>query len=129
MNGRFLLDSNIVIPFLNGDPAVRERLASAHRVYLPVVVVGELYYGARLSSKVQSNLRRIDNLLQAVAVLSCDTTTAQEYGLVRAGLREKGRPIPENDVWIAALGRQHDLTLVSRDMHFREVEGLRMESW
>ncbi len=47
----------------------------------------------------------------------------------KGGLHEKGRPIPENDIWIAAIARQHDLTLVSRDVHFGEVENLKVESW
>ena len=53
----------------------------------------------------------------------------QRYGKVKNGLRKKGRPIPENDIWIAAIAFQHDLTLVSRDEHFKEVENLKLEKW
>jgi tRNA(fMet)-specific endonuclease VapC len=62
-------------------------------------------------------------------VLVCDVETARHYGRVRNELRRKGRPIPENDIWIAATARQHDLILVTRDPHFDEVEGLPIEAW
>lgn len=59
----------------------------------------------------------------------CDEATARMYGEVKAALRKKGRPIPENDVWIAALARQYDLRLISRDKHFATVENLDVEAW
>jgi tRNA(fMet)-specific endonuclease VapC len=58
-----------------------------------------------------------------------DGATALEYGYVKTGLKKRGKPIPENDVWIAACAFQHDLILVTRDGHFEYVEGLRFESW
>ncbi len=58
-----------------------------------------------------------------------DAQTARRYGQVKDSLRQKGRPLPENDLWIAALAEQHSLVLVSRDAHFAEVEGLECESW
>lgn len=63
------------------------------------------------------------------AVLVCDATTAGLYGELKAALRAQGTPIPENDLWIAALTRQHTLTLVSRDEHFEAVPGLEIERW
>jgi len=64
-----------------------------------------------------------------LSVLACDQATAREYGQIKARLRAKGRPLPENDIWIAAIARLHGLTLVTRDQHFREVEGLAWEAW
>jgi tRNA(fMet)-specific endonuclease VapC len=61
--------------------------------------------------------------------LLCDTETARRYGEVKNKLKLKGRPLPENDVWIAALALQHDLTLVTRDAHFQEVESLKTAAW
>jgi len=61
--------------------------------------------------------------------LVCDARTAQAYGQIKNSLRAKGRPIPENDIWIAALGKQHSLTLITRDAHMGEVEGLAIEGW
>jgi len=62
-------------------------------------------------------------------VLACDTETAREYGQIKNSLRAKGKPIPENDIWIAAIAIQYDLTLVTRDGHFTEIEGLATETW
>jgi tRNA(fMet)-specific endonuclease VapC len=129
VSGRVLLDTNIVIAILANDSAVHQRLAQATDVFVPSIVLGELYYGARKSSRVESNIETVDQFAAANRVLVCDSTTAQQYGQVKNLLREKGRPIPENDIWIAATAKQHDLTLVSRDAHFDEVDGLSLESW
>jgi tRNA(fMet)-specific endonuclease VapC len=62
-------------------------------------------------------------------VLACDAITATYYGNVKDQLRLKGKPIPENDIWIAALALQHDLVLISRDEHFKVIEQLKVETW
>jgi tRNA(fMet)-specific endonuclease VapC len=61
-------------------------------------------------------------------IVPCDQATAQIYGEIKAGLRKKGRPLPDNDIWIAAQAIQHSGIIVSRDRHFREVEGLQVEA-
>lgn len=61
--------------------------------------------------------------------LACDAETAQHYGRIKQGLRRRGRPIPENDLWIAATALQHQLVLVTRDDHFYLIEGLATERW
>ena len=127
MNGRALVDTNVVIALLAGDPAAVENLENKAAVFLCVPVIGELRYGALASARVEQNLARLDDLSKAATVLSCDSDTAVCYSTVKLGLRKKGRPIPENDVWIAAIARQHGLTLVSRDSHFKEIEGLELE--
>jgi tRNA(fMet)-specific endonuclease VapC len=129
VSGSVLLDTNIVIAILAKDPAVHQRLAKATEVFVPSIVLGELYYGARKSSHVESNLRTVDQFAAANRVLACDSITAQQYGEIKNLLRDKGRPIPENDIWIAATAKQRNLTLVSRDNHFDEVEGLSIERW
>ncbi len=129
MNGRFLLDTNIVVGVFADDPAIRRRLEQREEVLLSVVVLGELYFGAQKSRGIDENVRRIHRLLAESVVLPCDAGTAYEYGIVRHELRLKGRPIPENDIWLAAHARQHDLTLVSRDRHFSEVDRLKWERW
>lgn len=129
MNGRLLLDTNIVVRVFAGDPAIRRRLEQREEVLLSAVVLGELYFGAQKSRQIDENLRRIHRLLAESVVLPCDVGTAYEYGIVRNELRLKGRPIPENDIWQAALERQHDLTLVSRDRHFSGVDRLKWGHW
>jgi tRNA(fMet)-specific endonuclease VapC len=129
MNGKVLLDTNIVIALFANEATVKTSLEQAHEVYVPSIVVGELCFGARKSGRIRDNLARIDEFVANNVVLECNTESARRYGEIKNALREKGRPIPENDIWIAAIALQHDLTLATRDMHFNEVEDLRIESW
>ena len=128
MAGRVLLDTNVIIAFFSGEKAVSQRLVDAE-VLVSSTVLGELYYGARKSAHVAANLERIEQFASSVQVLNCDAATAQMYGNIRDGLRSKGRPIPENDIWIAAVALQHGPPLATRDDHFKEVDGLRTENW
>ena len=73
--------------------------------------------------------KRIDEFAASCAVLGCDIDTSRHYGQIKHSLRLKGRPIPENDIWIAAVAQQHGLTVVSRDAHFEEVDNLSLERW
>jgi tRNA(fMet)-specific endonuclease VapC len=129
MSGRYLLDTNIVIALFGGDPAVSEQLMAADYGALSVVVYGELLAGALRSARAEENTERLRRFAGLVPLLSCDRGTAEEFAGLSAKLRRKGRPIPENDIWIAATARQHGLTLVTRDRHFAEVEDVNSISW
>jgi tRNA(fMet)-specific endonuclease VapC len=129
MSGSFLLDTNIAIAFLEGESVIVDRVTQAEGVLLSSTIVGELYYGAFKSGRVASNVERVEVLIQRIPVLDCDKNTSKVYGQIKNQLRQKGRPLPENDIWIAAIARQYDLTLVSRDRHFQEIENLKLEIW
>lgn len=129
MSGEFLLDTNIVIALTIRDRAVLERLEADVTVFLPSIVLGELFFGAYRSGRVEENLDRVADIAASNTILACDGATARHYGRVKNQLREAGRPIPENDIWICALALQHGLSIASRDAHFREVEGIAVESW
>ena len=129
MSGSFLLDTNIAIAFLEGELAIVDRVTQTDSVLLSSTIVGELYYGAFKSGRVTSNIERVEVLVQRIPVLDCDRNTAKVYGQIKNQLRQKGRPLPENDIWIAAIAQQYDLTLVSRDRHFQEIENLKLEIW
>ncbi len=129
MNGSYLLDTNIVIALFANDPAIRDYLKSSNLLFVPSIVIGELYFGARKSSRVQENLARVDDFASSNTILGCDIETARHYGALKDHLRKKGRPIPENDLWIAAITVQHDLTLITRDVHFGLIEGIRVSTW
>lgn len=129
MSGRFLLDTNIVVALFADEAVVKNNLAQASEVFIPSIVIGELCYGARKSGRIGANLARVDELVAASTVLVCDAGAARQYGEVKNNLRLKGRPLPENDVWIAALALQHNLILVTRDAHFQEVESLQTVAW
>ncbi len=129
MNGRYLLDTSIIVPFLNGDPVIKEKITQLEEVYLPVIALGELYYGAFNSSKKTYNLEKIEGFKNEIFILDCDEFTSKLYGEIKKGLKDKGRPIPENDIWISAIAIQFGLTLATRDNHFNSVEGLSVEKW
>ena len=129
MSGRYLLDTNIVIALFANESAVTDRLREAEEVFVPSIVLGELYYGACKSGRMEENRLRIDDFAAKNAVLGCGTETARKYGEIKNGLWQKGHPIPENDIWIAAIAIQNDLTLVARDLHFQEVDVLEVEAW
>jgi len=92
-------------------------------------VLGELYYGARKSGQTANNLTRLDEFSASVAVLPCDSSTARYYGEIKDRLRAKGRPIPDNDIWVAAVALQYGLPLATRDEHFKQVEHLVVKNW
>jgi tRNA(fMet)-specific endonuclease VapC len=129
VNGRFLLDTNVIIALFARDPMIHERLSNASEVFIPCIVIGELYFGSYKSLKVQENLNRIDEFALSNTVLPCDIETAKKYGDIKNRLKEKGQPIPENDIWIAAIAQQYALTVVTKDAHFNLVENLKIELW
>lgn len=90
---------------------------------------GELYYGAQYSINIQKNTSNILKVTARYSVLHIDENTAKFYGSIKAALRKKGKPIPENDIWIAAIAQQYDLILITRDNHFSEIDNLNTELW
>ena len=129
MSGRLLLDTNAVVALFRREPAIQHRLAAATEVFVPITVVGELHYGAENSNRPAENHEQVEQLAASSSLLYCDLATARHYGRVKHGLRLKGRPIPENDIWIAAIALQYTLTVISRDQHFSDVDGLSTEGW
>ena len=129
MSGRHLLDTNIVIALFAKESTIKDSLTQAEEVFVPSIVVGELCFGARKSGRVAKNLLRVDEFAASIVVLGCDIQTARHYGEIKNALRIKGHPLPENDIWIAAIALQHDLTLVTRDIHFDEIVNLKVVRW
>lgn len=127
MAGRFLLDTNIVIALFEDDPALNVHRSAEFLV--PAIVAGELLFGVAKSKRRDDNLARLERFLAITSVLPCDLAVARQYGMVRYRLRVRGSPIPENDMWIAAVALAHDLPLVTRDGHFNDVEGLTVVHW
>ena len=128
MSGKCLLDTNIVIALFANEATVKDSLAKTNEVFVPSVVIGELC-GAHKSTRAKENLSRIDDFASSSLVLGCDAETARFYGEIKNTLRVKGRPLPENDIWIAAIALQHGLTLITRDVHFSEIENLEVTAW
>jgi len=124
-----ILDTNAVSALFAGDPALGDLLAARPRHHLPVIVIGEYRFGL-LRSRHREHLELVlATLIRESNVLLVDENTAEFYSHVREDLRTKGRPIPENDIWIAALALQHEQSVVSRDDHFDFVPGLVRLDW
>lgn len=124
-----ILDTNAVSALFAGDAALLPLVAGEPRLHLPVVVIGEYRYGLLRSRQRRTLAGLLDTLVAESRVLEIDLATTERYAEVRDELRRRGTPIPENDVWIAALARQHELPVVSRDEHFDQVAGLDRRGW
>jgi tRNA(fMet)-specific endonuclease VapC len=128
-SGEALLDTSVVIPFLKKDDALRQQFQNAATLYLPLTALGELYCGAYLSANPARTLERISVFLNATTLLLPTAATADHYGQIRAALAKAGTPIPENDIWIAALAKEFQLPLAARDSHFDLIAGLQVLKW
>lgn len=125
---RILLDTNALIAWMREDDALRIRAGdSAPAVSL--FTLGEMYFGIQKSLRPDENEKALVRALQDFEMLLPDAETARRYGAVFAELRRKGRPIPVNDIWIAAIALQHGLKLLARDAHFKEISGLTAITW
>ena len=120
MNGN-LVDTNVIIKMLNGDPGAVQIFDSLEHVHISVITAGELFYGANKSSQKNENLELFKEFLQEYPLLGIDENTSQIYGELKAGLVKTGLNIPENDLWIAATAFQHNLTIISFDSHFKKL--------
>lgn len=125
-----ILDTNAVSALAQKLPALIDRLDRASRLAVTLISLGELSYGMRRSryrKELEVWLR--EQLLTRVEILSPDLSTVEHYGDIRSELFRAGTQVPVNDLWIAALVRQHDLPLLSLDRHFDKVKGLTRIEW
>lgn len=129
MPGKTALDSTTAIRHLNGDSAVVAKVTALPTIVLPLIVVGELLFGAENSSRPLENLARYLQFIDTCTVVPMGRETAMSYSRTRCALKRKGRPIPENDIWIAAQCLEHGWTLATDDEHFTYVDGLAVEQW
>ncbi len=127
MDGEGVLDTNAVIQILNGrlDPSQ----LGFDEILVPMIVVGELFFGVHKSARIEQNRRRLLNFLDLISIVAVDVEVAETYGRIKTQLRRIGKPIPENDMWIAATAMRHRLPLIANDNHFRNVEGLTLIRW
>ncbi|HEX8831105.1 MAG TPA: type II toxin-antitoxin system VapC family toxin [Longimicrobium sp.] len=124
-----LLDTSVIIDMMLGDANAERATTAAEQVFVPVPALGELLFGAEKSRQRELEIAKIAAFVSPLEVLPCEPETACQYGEIRNHLRLKGRPIPDNDIWIAAIAQQHDLMVVTRDAHFREIEDLALLTW
>ena len=124
-----ILDTNALSAAADDDSGVVAVLARADQVAIPVIVLGEYRYGIAQSRNRASYESWLTGLLQDCMVLDITEPATHYYAEITLELKRKGKPIPTNDIWIAALCRQHALPLVSRDRHFDLITGNKRIAW
>ncbi len=122
----YTIDTNVYVALMKGDKGVFDKLRHARKVAVPAAVVGELVYGFRYGNRYEENRRQLETFLREdfVEFLPIDLATCDRFGVVAANVRQKGTPIPQNDIWIAAQALQSGTELLSFDAHFNAVDGL-----
>lgn len=117
--GSRLLDTSLILDMLAGEEDLAKRLEGDAPVYVSAIGVGELEVGFQLGRHAEEERAVVEAFLLQCTVIPVDLQTAQAYATIKVTLRRQGRPIPENDVWIAATALQHQLVLTTRDAdHF-----------
>ena len=128
-DSRLILDTNALSAAAEELSGVIGILAGVEQLALPVVVIGEYRYGIAQSRHRARYRRWLDGLITDCIVLDVSEQTTHHYAAINVELRQAGKPIPTNDLWIAALCRQHGLPLLSRDRHFDVVSGIQRVDW
>jgi len=128
MSGKCLVDTNVIIRLLHSDGRSVELFDNADEIYVPAIVAGELFYGAENSTRKKENLEIFNDFLAQYGIVEVTLGVAGIYGNIKAQLKRDGINIPENDLWIAAIAKFHDYTLLSFDGHFKSIDGLQVLS-
>ena len=126
-----LLDTNVVVAFLNGDKSVLRRMrAEIDEVGLSTLVVAELDYGAKVSQRSEENLEKLYRLVDIVQLIPFDVECAKIFGTIKSKLRSIGKPTGEVDALVAATAMANEATLVTANKkHFENIAGLKVEVW
>ena len=124
-----IIDTNGLSAMADGDMKLEAVLQQTAEISVPVIVLGEYKYGIRQSRSRARYEKWLAEVVASCRVLAVDEQTTERYAEIRGELKRRGSPIPGNDLWIAALARQHALPLLSRDRHFDLVPGLKRVGW
>lgn len=125
---KIILDTNCYAAYLAGDQEVLQALTEAKITFMSIFVLGELYAGFKGGTREKENREILRTFLKksSVITLNASIETAELFGTVKDTLKQAGRPIPINDVWIAAHALEYGAVLVTRDKHFLNIPGLRL---
>jgi predicted nucleic acid-binding protein len=124
-----ILDTNALSAIAEGEMGATQQASRASQIAIPVIVLGEYRFGIAQSRRRRAYERWLLELVTLFRVLDVNEETAIAYARIQVQLKEAGTPIPSNDAWIAALGFQHALPILSRDRHFDLVKGLQRFAW
>ena len=124
-----LIDTNALSAWADGDAGLSPIFQNAKLIALPVVALGEYRFGIRQSRRRDYYEEWLETFLTQCEILKVDALTTIHYASVRSELKQIGRPIPANDMWIASLARQHRLPILTRDQHFDSLPGILRINW
>jgi predicted nucleic acid-binding protein len=121
-----LIDTNIYSHAFGGTPKVVSVLQKMRKIAISSVSIGELLAGFEGGSKGRQNREKLKEFLDSprVEVYAIDENTAEFYAEILNKLKKKGKPIPTNDIWIAAVALQYGLRLFTKDRHSKDISGL-----
>jgi len=123
---KVLIDTNIYSLAMKGDKDIIDTLRKIDQIGISTISIGELFSGFKGGKYEEKNKNEVDIFLDSprVIILTIDVETADYYASILNDLREKGTPIPTNDIWIAASAFQNGFKLFSKDKHFNFISGL-----
>lgn len=124
-----ILDTSSLSAIADNEASAARIVTQAESIELPVIVLGEYRFGIAQSRRRDEYEKWLGELIAATRVLPVDDETSGHYAQIRAELKKAGLPIPSNDLWIAALSRQHRLPLMSQDQRFEAVRGVKRIGW
>ena len=119
-----MLDTSIVIHFFKKNERIIQQLDEFLEVFISTTVIGELYYGAYASQDPEKHIIMIEDFLLRCKIITLDKAASVNYGKIKTQLRLKGKLIPENDIWIAAVAITQNLPLFSTDNHYAEIPNI-----
>jgi predicted nucleic acid-binding protein len=127
---KILIDTNIYSAAFRGDPETVSVLRKAEMIGICAVSIGELLSGFKRGTREHKNRAELEEFLNIprVRVYEIDRHTPEFYAEILEQLKKKGKPIPTNDIWIAAAAFQHGLKLFTKDRHFKYINGLTLIS-
>jgi tRNA(fMet)-specific endonuclease VapC len=129
---QYLLDTNIIIYWLKGNQAIENRVLAVglENIGYTIITQAELYFGAYNSGRIDNNLKNIHLISSKLATISFNNEAAQQFGRIKADLKQKGQLILDADLMIAAIALANNLTLVSNNTkHFSRIPNLRLDDW
>ena len=125
----YLFDTNIIIGFLKNDQNIVSKISSEKKINITVVTAGELLYGAKNSGNPAGNRSLYVEFFKHCIIHNITEITSEYYAEIRHFLKIAGNPIPENDIWIAAIAKEKNMTIVTRDRHLRLLDFIKTEEW
>lgn len=124
-----ILDTNALSDIFKEIDTIKVHLENANHLYVPVIVLGEYQFGIKVSTKAEELTTLLSDFMNTVQELIVGSKTASHYADIRWELKQNGTPIPENDIWIAALGREYNIPILSRDSHFDYIKDMTRITW